>query len=78
MQSDRLEDTLDYGAVVEAIKRAMVTPSQLLEHAAGRIAENIIETDERIARLVVRLTKENPPMGANVLGGASVEIECKP
>ncbi len=35
--SDNLEDTVNYASVYELVKEEMAIPSNLLEHAAGRI-----------------------------------------
>ena len=73
MQSDDVEDTLDYAKLYEVVRREMEIPSKLLEHVAGRIAKAIAETFPQVTSIDLSLTKQNPPMGADCTG-ASVEI----
>ena len=73
MQSDDVEDTLDYAALYEVMKQEMAQPSRLLEHVAGRIAKAIGNTFPLVTSIDLWLTKVNPPMGADCTG-ASVEI----
>ncbi len=71
--SDNVEDSLNYGALYEVVKEEMTQPSHLLEHVAGRIAHRVLETFRQADLAVVTVTKENPPMGAD-LKGASVTL----
>ena len=73
MQSDKVEDTVNYAQLYELVKREMALPSQLLEHVAGRIIQSIQGTFPGIASIDLELTKLNPPMGS-VCQGAGVEI----
>ena len=73
MQSDDVEDTLDYAALYEVVKQEMAQPSRLLEHVAGRIAKAIEDTFPQVTSIDLWQTKLNPPMGADG-AGASVEI----
>ena len=72
MQSDNVEDTLNYASLYELVRREMQKPSQLLEHVVGRIAQAIEESYPLVTSVDVRLTKVNPPMGADS-EGATVE-----
>ena len=40
-ESDLLEDTLNYALIYDAVAKQMQTPSELLEHVAGRIVRAI-------------------------------------
>jgi dihydroneopterin aldolase len=71
--SDELTDTLNYGTIYELVKEEMMMPSKLLEHVAGRIGQRIIDTFPQVEMVVVTVTKENPPMGAD-LKGVSVTL----
>ena len=73
IESDNLSDTINYATVFSTIKREMATPSQLLEHAAGRIAKALMTEHPTIEAVQLRMLKENPPMGAECQG-AGVEI----
>ena len=48
--------------------------SKLVEHVAGRIAQHLMKQFADISAVRVRVTKLNPPMGAQC-AGAGVEIE---
>ena len=76
MASDNVEDTLDYSALYQLVKKEMEQPSNLLEHVAGRIAEAIGKRFPQVSSIELKLTKLNPPMGADC-DGASVEIKFR-
>ena len=64
--SDKLEDTLNYQEVYDVVKREMEIPSNLIEHAARRILDALIENFPQILHLNLRLFKLNPPLGGDV------------
>lgn len=72
--SDSVEDTLNYAALYDVVAREMKTPSQLLEHVAGRIGQGVLDAFPQVTSLSVEVRKVNPPMGADCQG-ASVELE---
>ena len=74
VRTDDVADTINYVALYEIVKSEMAVSSKLLEHVAGRIGRRAMETFERITTLTVRVTKLNPPMGADCKG-ASVELK---
>jgi dihydroneopterin aldolase len=74
VHTDDLADTVNYAALYALIEREMSVPSKLLEHVAGRIGQRSLEEFDKIATLTVRVTKQNPPIGADCKG-ASVEIK---
>jgi dihydroneopterin aldolase len=64
--SDVLADTVDYGALCEAVTAVVATEHyQLLERLATRIAE-ICRTDPRVHGVVVEVRKLEPPVDAQV------------
>ena len=71
--SDKLEDTLNYQEVYDVVKHEMEIPSNLIEHAARRIFDALIENFPQILHLNLRLSKLNPPLGGDVKS-VSVEI----
>ena len=73
VHSDHVEDTLNYAEIYEIINREMQTPSNLLEHLAGRIGGSMMETFPQVQEIVITVTKKNPPLGAQ-LEGASVTL----
>ena len=74
VQTDDVADTINYAELYVLVKREMAVPSRLLEHVAGRIGQCAMKEFERITTLTIRVTKLNPPMGADCKG-ASVEIK---
>jgi dihydroneopterin aldolase len=73
VESDAVEDTLNYATLYEVVKQEMAVPSQLLEHVAGRIGKAVFSRFPQVESADVVLTKLNPPMGADC-EGASVEL----
>ena len=73
MQSDEVADTLNYAALYAVVREEMMTPSNLLEQVAGRIADAVIKAFPQVTSIDLELTKENPPMGADC-DGAGVKI----
>ena len=74
--SDKLEDTLNYQEVYDVVKHEMEIPSNLIEHAARRIFDALIENFPQILHLNLRLSKLNPPLGGDV-ESVSVELDKK-
>lgn len=72
--SDDLNDTINYAAVYEVIKKEMAIPSKLLEHAAGRMLEALKEAFPQLLAVRLKLSKLNPPFGGDVYS-ASVILE---
>ena len=72
--TDDVSDTVSYAELFELVKNEMAIPSKLLEHVAGRIGQRTLEQFDKIMSLTIRVTKENPPMGANCKG-AAVELK---
>lgn len=66
MMSDRLEETIDYGGVLDRIDRVTQDESfQLFERMAHRVGEAVLE-DERISSVVVVVRKLRPPVPQDV------------
>jgi dihydroneopterin aldolase len=64
--SDELDDTVDYGAVCEAISRVVSSERfHLLERLAARIAE-VCRVDMRVEHVSVTVRKLHPPVRAMV------------
>ena len=63
-ENDDLNETLNYAEIYATLKEVMKTPSKLLEHVCERIANSLFLQFSAISELSIRLTKENPPMGA--------------
>ena len=73
METDNVDDTLDYSALYALVEREMAEPSKLLEHVAGRIVKAITVSFPEVTSVDLELTKLNPPMGADS-EGAAVEV----
>lgn len=72
--SDELEDTVDYGAVCEAVSRIVSSEQyRLLERLATRIAD-VCRTDSRVVGVVVEVRKLHPPVRA-LLDHVAVRVE---
>lgn len=74
-QTDDVEDTVSYADVHELVKTEMAISSKLLEHVGGRIATKLFEVFPTIEEIELRLSKRNPPMGADI-DAAGIEIHC--
>jgi dihydroneopterin aldolase len=71
VRSDALDDTINYAAAYEVVKREMAIPSLLLEHVCGRIAEALLSSFDALQRVSVCVVKKNPPIdGAGVCESA--------
>lgn len=77
MESDDVADTLSYAELCRLVKEQMALPSRLLEHVVGRIAKAVFTAFPTATALQLKLTKLNPPMGADCAGaGVEVELSC--
>ncbi|MGN0201862.1 MAG: dihydroneopterin aldolase [Candidatus Cryptobacteroides sp.] len=65
MESDRLEDTVDYGEVYDVVAGQMAVPSNLLEHLAGRIMKALQERFTSLLFIRIRVSKKNPPVNGS-------------
>ena len=74
MESDDLNDTVNYALVYEAVKKEMEIPSNLIEHAAGRIVQSLHDRFPQISIVRLKLSKINPPIGAD-MESASIIVE---
>ncbi len=71
--TDRLSDTLSYADIVRTITEEMAVRSHLLEHVAGRIAQRLLANHPSALSVLVKVIKENPPLGVQC-AGAGVEL----
>ena len=63
-KSDELEDTVDYVKIVDVVKEQMLIRSNMIEHAAARIADNILLL-KHVIDVKVEVEKLNVPINAN-------------
>ena len=64
-ETDELEGTVSYADIFAVMKEEMAITSKLLEHVCQRIASRIFNDFPAIEAIDIRLSKENPPMGAS-------------
>lgn len=72
-QTDKLDETINYASVHEAVKSEMTIPAKLLEHVAYRIANRLFCDFPALEEIKIELFKQNPPMGAQ---GNAIGIEA--
>lgn len=66
-----IDQTINYVAVHDAIKKHMVQPVALLETLAQNITEDIHLLDKRIRKINIRINKLHPPI-KNFIGNVGV------
>ena len=64
--SDELVDTVDYVHLNKIVVEEMAIRSKLLEHVAKRIITRIFHEIPEISRIVLEVSKINPPIGGDV------------
>lgn len=66
LQTDRVEDSINYLTVYELIKEQMEITSNTLEHVCGRIIEAIYVRFPEAVRVRVKVSKMAPPLGGKI------------
>lgn len=64
--TDNLIQTIDYVDVFNIVKTEMAIRSNLLEHVGKRIIDALKKQVQGIDRIILKVTKINPPMNGNV------------
>lgn len=77
METDSVDDTINYAELLDTVKQEMSVPSRLVEHVAGRICRAIADRFPQAGRIELKMMKDNPPMGADCKG-AGVELVVEP
>jgi 7,8-dihydroneopterin aldolase/epimerase/oxygenase len=72
--SDQLEDTVDYVLLNRIVEEEMAIRSNLLEHVAHRIIKRIFDEVPAISRILLAVSKLNPPIGGDV-EAVTIEME---
>jgi dihydroneopterin aldolase len=72
--SDNLEDTVDYVHLNSIVIEEMDIRSHLLEHAAQRIITRVFSEIPEVSRILLAVSKLNPPIGGDV-EAVTVELE---
>lgn len=74
METDELEDTVDYVHLNKIVMEEMAIRSKLLEHVAHRIVQRVFREIAAVSRIIVSVSKINPPIGGDV-EAVTVQIE---
>ncbi len=72
IDSDRLEQTINYATLYELVKKEMEQPSQLLEHVAGRIMKRVKQQFRQVKAIELKVAKLNPPFGGDVYSASVI------
>ena len=73
-QSDELKDTVDYVYLNKIVVEEMAIRSKLLEHVAHRIITRIFSEIPSVSKILLAVSKLNPPIGGDV-EAVTIEIE---
>ena len=74
METDELADTVDYVHLNKIVEEEMAIRSKLLEHVAHRIVQRVFKELASVSRIIVAVSKINPPIGGDV-EAVTVQIE---
>ncbi|TRW22173.1 dihydroneopterin aldolase [Flavobacterium zepuense] len=66
MDSDELEDTVDYVHLNKIVMEEMAIRSKLLEHVAKRIVQRVFNELPQVSQIILAVSKLNPPIGGDV------------
>lgn len=72
--TDDLNDTVDYVLLNKIVVEEMAIRSKLLEHVAHRIITRIFSEIPSVSRILLAVSKLNPPIGGDV-EAVTIEIE---
>jgi dihydroneopterin aldolase len=72
--SDDLNDTVDYVLLNKIVVEEMEIRSHLLEHVAQRIITRVFSEIPEVSRILLGVSKINPPIGGDV-ESVTVELE---
>ena len=73
-QTDELKDTVDYVLLNQIVEEEMAIRSKLLEHVASRIITRIFKKIPSVSRIVLAVSKLNPPICGDV-EAVTIEME---
>ncbi len=74
METDELADTVDYVHLNRIVKEEMDIRSKLLEHVAHRIIRRVFNELPAVSRVLLQVSKLNPPIGGDV-EAVTIQIE---
>lgn len=65
-ETDELADTVDYVHLNKIVVEEMAIRSKLLEHVAKRIVVRVFDELPMVSRILLEVSKINPPIGGDV------------
>jgi len=65
-ETDELADTVDYVHLNRIVVEEMAVRSKLLEHVAKRIVVRVFDELPMVSRILLEVSKINPPIGGDV------------
>ncbi|NRT14467.1 dihydroneopterin aldolase [Flavobacterium sp. 28A] len=72
--SDELSDTVDYVLLNRIVEEEMAIRSHLLEHVGHRIITRVFNDIPEVSRILLAVSKLNPPIGGDV-EAVTIELE---
>lgn len=72
VESDDLNDTINYAQVYAIVKSEMNIPSNLLEHVGGRIVNALKRQFPQLISLELKISKLNPPIGGDIYSASVI------
>ena len=72
--TDELKDTVDYVLLNKIVVEEMAVRSKLLEHVGHRIIFRIFSEIPEVSRILLAVSKLNPPIGGDV-EAVTIEME---
>ena len=77
IESDNLEDAVNYALIYNVVAREMEQPSNLLEHVAGRIVKALEAEFPQFESFSVRVSKRRPPVNG-IVQWSRITLTCHP
>lgn len=74
VETDNIEDAINYVSVYELVREVMDKPTHLLEALAGRIIQSVKSTFAEVVNVRVKVCKLNPPLD-NQTDYIAIELE---
>jgi dihydroneopterin aldolase len=66
VDTDDINDTINYADLYKLIEEEMMKPSQLIEHVAGRILKALKSSYPQMREITVKVSKLHPPVCGEV------------
>ncbi|MDR0572685.1 MAG: dihydroneopterin aldolase [Tannerella sp.] len=66
VETDRIEQTINYADIYDLTKEEMMKPSLLIEHVAGRLLKVLKNKFPQAQEMTVKISKLNPPVNGEM------------